>query len=256
MKSATPTKWFPLALMLLMLIGACKKENLNPATTPEPVEYGQALLKLEHIWGENLQAFYMRQWMEHPETGDSLRFDSLRYYVSQIALLNDKGNWIALNIPPQLVVLDFNTLFLIQLSEVPVGTYEAIRFAIGIDSLTNAAGMGGGFLDPLYGMYHGPSMGYIHIKAKGNARSAPGEQFNYELCGFGQPRMVQEHFDANELLEIANAGEPAVGFYVNTAAFWDVSTRPQHYYFVHSPGPANSALSQNFGRAFIFEHLH
>lgn len=246
-----------LLLGVIWLLSACKKDHLIPEPpVPNPVQYGQVALKLNHIWGEDLRAFYMRQWLQHPETGDSLRFDSLRYYVSAISLLNDKGQWIYAPLDPQLVLLDFSTLFLIQLAQIPVGDYEAIRFRLGVDSVSNAAGIGPNFLDPLYGMYHGPSMGYIHIKAKGNANSAPSSQFNYELCGYGQPLVVQQQFDANEQLHVTQAGEPALGFFVNTAAFWDLSTRPQDYYYVHNPGPANALLSQNFGRAFIFEHVH
>jgi hypothetical protein len=244
-------------LLLLVLFSACKKENIVPdPPQPEPTRYGQVVLKLNHVWGEGLQAFYMYQWMVHPETADSIRFDTLQYYVSGVSLKKQGGDWVNLPMEHYLVSLSFSSLSLVALNEVPVGTYEAVRFQLGVDSVSNRAGIGTGFLSLVHGMYHGEAMGYVHVKAIGATPTAPVGKFHYELCGFRAPHQIHQYFEPNELLEVAETGEPALGFYVNTAAFWDLTTRPQQFYVVHTPGAANATLTQNFARAFVFEHVH
>lgn len=71
---------------------------------------------------------------------------------------------------------------------------DSLSFLLGIDSLTNDAGVKGGVLDPLKGMYWTWRTGYINLKLEGLIGSSKGadQQFIYHLGGFLES-FVEEH---------------------------------------------------------------
>ena len=68
-------------------------------------------------------------------------------------------------------------------------SFSQIKFAIGVDSLTNVSGAFGGDLDPMYGMYWTWQSGYINFKLEGTAENCPNRhnRFQFHIGGYASP---------------------------------------------------------------------
>lgn len=123
------------------------------------------------------------------EGEDSLRFTLLRFYVSDIELL-DAGKVVGFAAKQQhlIDVEDANSLTVTLEQQAPL-QYDEIRFKLGIDSLTNVSGALGGDLDPTKGMYWAWQSGYINFKLEGSMPHCPtrNHKFQYHLGGYLPP---------------------------------------------------------------------
>ena len=121
--------------------------------------------------------------------GDSIRFTTLKFYISSLELINNNTT----------VLKERNSFHLIDKSENSSNSYSlfvpkdlkfsSIRFNIGIDSTTNIAGALGGDLDPLKGMYWTWQNGYINWKIEGTSLRVPtkNHSFQFHLGGYQFP---------------------------------------------------------------------
>lgn len=120
---------------------------------------------------------------------DSIRFDALRFYISQVTLLQ-KGEVVWLE-PSSYHLVDVAEPASMQLHfSLPDNiVYDGLRFAVGIDSATNVAGAMGGDLDPTKGMYWTWQSGYINVKVEGvsSLSAARKHEFQYHLGGYMAP---------------------------------------------------------------------
>ncbi len=118
---------------------------------------------------------------------DSIQITSLRFYVSNMELLdNNKSVWIDSN--PFHLIDAFNekTLSVIVPSNI---SYSKLKFNLGIDSTTNVSGAMGGDLDPTKGMYWTWQSGYINFKLEGtsNISKTRHNEFQFHLGGYQHP---------------------------------------------------------------------
>lgn len=125
----------------------------------------------------------------HLENGDSVLVETLRFYISNLQLLQNG----------QVVVSDKNTAHLIDASdkntlhfivEKPQNiAYNQVKFNLGIDSLTNVSGALGGDLDPTKGMYWTWQSGYINFKLEGKNPHCKtrNNAFQLHLGGYAAP---------------------------------------------------------------------
>ncbi len=123
------------------------------------------------------------------ESGDSVQLDLLRCYVGTINLMyKGKIVWVD-SLPYHLLDASSNEGLLIKLRIPAHLAYNAIRFSIGVDSITNTAGVQGGDLDPMKGMYWAWQSGYINVKMEGHcsASSDVKKEFQFHLGGFLPP---------------------------------------------------------------------
>lgn len=120
---------------------------------------------------------------------DSVRINQLKFYMSNIQLLQDD----------QIVFSELNSFHLMDIGNVnstllniktfePV-SFNSIKFNVGIDSITNVAGAMGGDLDPTHGMYWTWQSGYINFKIEGvyNAHTSSSKEFQLHLGGYQTP---------------------------------------------------------------------
>ncbi|MBC7862301.1 MAG: hypothetical protein IAF38_04950 [Bacteroidia bacterium] len=123
---------------------------------------------------------------------DSLQIETLKFYISEIELLNDnKVVWKEENSFHLIDAAEKKTLsnFLNLPTEL---IYNKIKFNLGIDSVTNVAGAMGGDLDPTKGMYWTWQSGYVNFKLEGNSlQNADGikekKSFQFHLGGYMKP---------------------------------------------------------------------
>ncbi len=117
-------------------------------------------------------------------SGDSIRVTLFRFYVSKLRLLQkDKQVWADSN---NAHLIDAENEQSHQILLPQNFSYDAVQFLLGIDSVTNAAGVAGGDLDPMKGMYWAWQSGYINVKIEGTSRSCATRKnaFQFHLGGF------------------------------------------------------------------------
>lgn len=124
-----------------------------------------------------------------PNSNDSVQIEKIALYITDIQLLaNQKTIWKEPN-SIHLVQLENAASRNIPLSLDKEIRYDAIRFTIGIDSLTNVSGAIGGDLDPTKGMYWTWQSGYINIKLEGHSTQSLSKDhsFAYHIGGYKKP---------------------------------------------------------------------
>lgn len=121
--------------------------------------------------------------------GETIVLDAFRFYLSGITLLR-KGDaiWEEANSYHLIDAADPNSLQIELPSEDPI-LYDAIRFQLGIDSVTNVSGVFGGDLDPTKSMYWAWQSGYINFKLEGSSPNSPARNnaFQFHLGGYAAP---------------------------------------------------------------------
>jgi hypothetical protein len=121
--------------------------------------------------------------------GHTVKFETLKFYISNIQLLQN-------DVP---VFTEQNSFHLIDVSDTTTQNFflkltnginfNAIKFNLGIDSVTNVSGALGGDLDPTKGMYWAWQSGYINFKIEGSCSNATlsKNDFEFHLGGYLYP---------------------------------------------------------------------
>jgi hypothetical protein len=123
----------------------------------------------------------------HLNVSDSIQITSLRFYVSNMELLdNNKSIWKDPNPFHLMDAFNEKTLSVTIPSNI---NYSKLKFNLGIDSLTNVSGALGGDLDPTKGMYWTWQSGYINFKLEGtsNICKTRHNEFQFHLGGYQYP---------------------------------------------------------------------
>jgi hypothetical protein len=125
--------------------------------------------------------------------GESVKGTMLKYYVSNISLEKTDGSTHVIPQDESYFLIDesIESTKKIILDHIPSGTYTAIRFTIGVDSLRSTMGLDKrkGILDigaAAQDMYWSWNSGYIHLKFEGTftTPTASGD-IRYHVGGFG-----------------------------------------------------------------------
>jgi hypothetical protein len=121
--------------------------------------------------------------------GDSIQFETLKFYVSNIEFLNsNKPVWQEKN---SFHLLDASVPSSMNINfKVPSHIkYNQLKFNLGIDSVTNVSGALGGDLDPTKGMYWTWQSGYVNFKLEGKSKKCKtrNNQFQFHLGGYQTP---------------------------------------------------------------------
>ncbi|MEO8085661.1 MAG: MbnP family protein [Bacteroidota bacterium] len=123
------------------------------------------------------------------KSGDSIRIETFRFYISGIEfLLNNKTVWKETESFHLIDAANENSLKLVF--HIPsLISYDQVKFNLGIDSLTNVSGAMGGDLDPTRGMYWTWQNGYINLKLEGNCNlcKTRNNEFQFHLGGYQFP---------------------------------------------------------------------
>lgn len=186
----------PAAALLAVLLAGIVSSGLltacqsGPATLPLRVEIGHVV---------SGQALTLGSEVTLP-TGDHLRIDKLRYYLSNFRLHRVDGQWSAALQRAE----DASGYVLVDASqpasqafELPgfaPGEYDAIEFLIGIDDVRNHSGAQTGVLDPVEGMFWTWNTGYIFFKLEGHSpeSTAAGQIVEYHIGGGRNPSLARK----------------------------------------------------------------
>ena len=119
------------------------------------------------------------------ENEDSLSLDVLRFYISDLQVIDNEE--IVNTSKKKYILIDLEKPETLQIEiDEYTGTFDKVKFTLGIDSLTNVSGAMGGDLDPMYGMYWTWQSGYINFKLEGQANKCPARknEFTFHLGGY------------------------------------------------------------------------
>jgi len=171
----------------------------------------------------------------HHANGKALRLDSiynssedryniqrLRYYVSNLTLLTANGTPTNARAPVFLIdAFEEDTASIL----LPSGSYTALRFLLGTDSLQNVSGATDGALDPLNNMYWTWNTGFINFKMEGEItrEGKQTERMQYHIGGFSGPykTMRQITLPFSEALVLKEGMPMRIQLLVDVAPFFN-----------------------------------
>jgi len=256
----------PFVLLFILAVLACRE--------PEPAaETGRLRLRLEHTVGDQPLQPASRSYTN--AAGESFTVRKLDYYLTNVRLLRADGS--AFTLPQDssyfLVRLEDPASQVLALSRLPYGTYTAVEYLIGVDSLRQTMDVSRrpGVLDPANpssnGMYWDWNSGYIHLKLEGVSPSAPvdatGERpFRYHVGLFGgyQARTLNNirrvRVPLATPVTIGPGQQPTVVVTADLARFFDgptpLSIRQAPNVMV---SPLSAGIADNYARMFRFARL-
>jgi hypothetical protein len=162
------------AIILLVSLAAAKiEENVT--------DRGHVQLRFENVMdGKPLK---LRTTHYKNANGDDFTVSAFKYYISNISFVMTSGKRIT--IPESYYLLDQEKPASLQfdLAGIPAGTYKAISFIIGVDSMRNLKGEQKGALDPANKMYWSWKSGYIFLKLTGNSAQSPAGEIHFDVGG-------------------------------------------------------------------------
>ncbi len=177
--------------------------------------------------------------------GDSLQLSTFRWYISHVQLRHQ--HQVVSVYPKQAILMDLADRSSLQF-EITVDDsvqFNEIQFGVGIDSVTNDAGVHGGDLDPTKGMYWAWQSGYINLKLEGSFSSAKHSptKFEFHLGGFLAP------FNAYQTARIPVHSADSLILNWRFDSFFSTSECMQHAHIM-SPGSVAVKMSEFLASQF------
>lgn len=244
-------------LSAVCLFTACRKQPDPVVVLPSDVgnmrieitnQVGFKNLVLDHVWYMNAN-------------GDSFRVTTYKYYVSNISLTREDGTEVWL--PDTYFLVDAakpESCFL-PLEQVPVGTYKALSFLIGVDSVHNSTGTQQGALDPIHGMIWNWNTGYIMAKMEGVSPQSPDADslLSFHIAGY------KGEFSVLQRITLPFPGTTKVGeghvpniHLKNDLGQWFYDPKTIKFsesYKIMNEGIAAYRISYNYRDMFSLEHI-
>ena len=147
------------------------------------------------------------------EAGNQFLITEIQWFLSNIELKNEAGDWITLHQPGLADTLDISRIYYIDTdipesqtlhsSPVEIGHYTAIRFTFGLDETDNQTGL---FTDPPESEMFWPDMlggGYHYMKLNGKYLDAEGRLAPLAIhLGIGQNEDCTEFYQNYFIVEL------------------------------------------------------
>ncbi|MES1219833.1 MAG: MbnP family protein, partial [Bacteroidota bacterium] len=194
--------------------------------------------------------------------GETYTVQRLKYYITNIELVNSKANRRIAVEDSYYLIDDGNDESKIISLPVPEGNYDAISFLLGVDSLHNVSGAQSGALDPMNGMFWTWNSGYVSIKIEGKspASSLPQNLIEYHLGGFKGPDNVNHRINLifpRNSKEITNKKVTTIYLKTDLNKFFKsthslpIKTNPA----CTSPGSLARQYSENYATIFSIDTI-
>lgn len=204
------------------------------------------MLRAQDIQISFLPYYKQQQIKTGVQFGDSITIETLRFYISSVELLqNDKVVFKEQNSFHLLDVALPETMRVTLKPETTV-QYDKIKFNLGIDSATNTAGILGGDLDPVKGMYWTWQSGYINIKIEGSSPKCKTRknEFQFHLGGYLAP------YNSLQEITLAAQSEKNITVNIDLSRFFEaIDLSGQNH--IMSPGKEAMTLSEAAAKMFL-----
>ncbi len=182
--------------ILFSIVGVWLFSSCNENESSTPVtEKVQLEINFDHFF--NNDSILLDQSIHVSQAGDSLKFEALKFFVSEVRLLKAGGDTVKV---PFYGLIDMKrpAFRKLLLSDLPAGNYSGMLFSVGIDSATNSADPNqyapGSVLNPLVhqDMYWDWATGFIFCKVEGSYPSSSGVTNSF-VFHFGFNRWKKSH---------------------------------------------------------------
>jgi len=153
---------FILAILLMILLGACAKEDEQPV----PVPAADMILQVRHQAGAD--SLVLERTFYKNSSGNALRVTKLKYFLSGFVLYAAGRPAYSYEVP-QLIHAAYPGENIPVLPDVPFGKYDSLRLSLGVIPAWNSSGSI--TLQPNnYGMYWPEELGggYHFMKLEGH----------------------------------------------------------------------------------------
>lgn len=188
---------FICVLIFCSCIASCRKKELLPPNTPNvskpnaPLvddttsKFGAIKVKVANYVGDSFLKLGIPFSYLMPN-GDELTINKFNFYLTNIVLIDKTGHRIPEENSYHLIMAERPGSLEFSISSVPLGSYKAIEFLIGVDSARNVSGAQVGALDPKFGMFWSWSNGYIMAMLEGVSpqSSTSNSSVIYHIAGF------------------------------------------------------------------------
>lgn len=177
----------------------------------------------------------------------SFQVETLRFYLSEITYLQDEDTVWTEPEGYRLMDLADSSSFNIT-SYVPDGLFfDAIRFRLGVDSISGSTGAHTGALDPANGMYWAWHTGYVNLKIEGTCDACPSpiKDFEFHIGGFQNP------FNAEREISLKTTNN-------HIELFFDIANLlneafSSNQYKIMSPGAAAMRMADAAAKSFYIK---
>ena len=234
------------AILFLLLavaipgLTACRK----PADPDPGPQTGQFTVQLDHLVDSPSNPLVLNTNTYKNEHGDNFTVSALKYYISNVQLVNWDGTVMHDCAPNQYFLVDQATPAsqLLHFGQVPLGAYTNLSFTLGVDSTRVKAGNFTGVLDASYGMYRPATQDFVNLRLTGTSTQSPTGQLAFEVAGYR---------GLNTTLRNVRITLPIPYSTTNTAMYIRANNAPQvHvavlvYKFFTGPNAAGPAPFQN-----------
>jgi len=184
-------------LLIILICMASAVAGAMPFTGKHP-DQGKLTIIFDHYVNDKILQFDTVAY--NNELGQSFTVTKFKYYIGNIHLKKANGTETTYK-DYYLVNEEEPSSKTINLNHIPTGSYTAIEFMIGVDSVDNCSGAQSGALDPINAMFWAWNTGYIFMKLEGKApaSTSPGNIFEFHIGGYKPPysciRKVLLYFD-------------------------------------------------------------
>ena len=182
------------------------------------------------------------------QNGDSLSIHTLRFYLGNFTFYKNGKEIGRENESHHLLDLKNPNSLSIILHLGAVIDFDAIKFALGTDSLTNVSGAMGDDLDPTKGMYWAWNSGYINFKMEGFSEKCPAQknQFQFHIGGYMPP------FQTVQTIELPVAKNGIIQVDMELSYFFEkIDLAKTHS--IMSPSESAAELAKLLSKTF---HIH
>ena len=190
-----------LVIVLALMVAACTKPN------------EKAEINLNLGYEVNGKSLVTDSLCYENEAGNQFLITEIQWFLSNIELKNEAGDWIMLHQPGLVDTLDVSRVYYIDTdipesqtlhsSPVKVGHYTAIRFTFGLDETDNQTGL---FTDPPESEMFWPEMlggGYHYMKMNGKYLNAEDRLAPMAIhLGIGQNEDCTEFYQNYFIVEL------------------------------------------------------
>ncbi|NCX94819.1 MAG: hypothetical protein EBX41_00160 [Chitinophagia bacterium] len=149
--------------LIVLLVSSCKKRPDDVVTTPNQ----SANITLSYVTTVGNEKVEFGKMKYTNSFGNKYNITLMKYYISYFTFIKQDNTEVNLYNHKLINVADSSTCYFTA-SNIPNGTYKAVRFYLGVDSAHNNSGTQEGELDPSYGMIWSWRTGYIFYKHEGN----------------------------------------------------------------------------------------
>lgn len=243
--------------MAVVFAGACRKKE-EQAAPPVVNNQGKVSLTFKNVVGT--QPLTLQDVWYKTDHGDSMKIFEYMYYVTNIALHSDSGEF-----------KEWESYYLINESKaasksftidsIPSGTYNKISFLIGVDEKRNTQGAQTGALDPLNAMFWDWNTGYIMAKLEGMSPQSPlpSKVLSFHVAGFkmGTSVIRKVTLTLPQPIEVNAATTKNIHLKADVLEWFKTpnTIRFNQTYVIGSEGQAAMDMADNYSDMFSIDHI-